>query len=351
MRSRSRPCGVASILTLATTLGALLPSLAASQVVEVTTCGQTINGPAVLTANLDCSAYSAGPAIVIADGALDLAGFSVIGNPSLTTQPGTYFNAVVYCGKKTTCEITGPGEITGGVNGVNANRLKLSGVTVSNNTRYGVRGYSDYSIAGRPINPDKISIEDATITANGEGGIFANRCAIASTTIANNGDEGAYCVKKLKLKTSLVTENLSAGIYLGGGLRRARATIKETTVAANAGGGISAEWSALKLASSEISGNGRAGIYGTSIEKAQVIDTSITDNATYGWRNAGNLPSQSAFGKTRFISSSIESNCVTPSTPNCRDIHSCGENLTLVDTTCGSSSGCYGSSLGICSLD
>ena len=100
------------IIKLAATTVALLVSgsVALAVPIPVTTCGQVVQGTGQLVADLDCSAV-ADDAVKLA-GRLLLGGFTLIGHPA--------FN-VVRC-RTGAWRVTGPGTMTGGLDGVRSDR-------------------------------------------------------------------------------------------------------------------------------------------------------------------------------------------------------------------------------------
>src|SRR5262245_42099683 len=79
---------------------------------DVTTCGQVVQGRASLVADLDCSAYSGIP-VTLDRAKLLMNGFRIVGNPSATDPDDPSLPApVVHCvGNR--CAIVGPGIVTG----------------------------------------------------------------------------------------------------------------------------------------------------------------------------------------------------------------------------------------------
>ena len=168
----------------ASILGALLLVLSAGEAIGatvVTTCGQSVTGPALLAADLDCSAVS-GPAVVLATGGtLSLGGFTLT-----ASEVGVQCTGL--------CSIVGPGTIrhpaydpnwncpavppyTGCPIGVLANgKMRLNGVTLEN--------WGDGILALAAVR-----LRDSTIQ-NGRQGILGVAATIVRSTITNNADWG-----------------------------------------------------------------------------------------------------------------------------------------------------------------
>jgi hypothetical protein len=114
-----------------TTLLILLGALAAEANTVVRTCGQTVRGPAVLRANLDCSEFG-GDAVIVYGGPLSLGGFAVTGHPahSVISCRGTK-RSVPGGASVGPCTIQGPGTVVGGMRGIHSGQLKVTDVDVT----------------------------------------------------------------------------------------------------------------------------------------------------------------------------------------------------------------------------
>ncbi len=123
--------------------------------VDVTTCGQTVDGRGVLVADLDCTGVTF-PAVNV-HGRLDLNGHTLTGG-------GT--NVAVHC-LDHKCKITGPGTITGtgGVGVLGRRRLTMKDVTIT-----GMSG--------------GVAIE----SADGKGGATLERCTLSDNDIGVTSD-------------------------------------------------------------------------------------------------------------------------------------------------------------------
>ena len=337
---------VTRLLVISLAIAAASTTVAWAQPATVNTCGQSVSGEAVLGADLDCSSYD-GPAITINGGRLDLVGFRVTGNYALPPLYSGISHAVISCANHQLCEIVGPGELVGGVFGITANRLKLSSVTISGNRRDGVHGFWDLDNNSNPINVGKLVVAEASITDNGRYGVYGLRCKIADTTVADNGQHGVHCMQRLKLKSAVVTGNALDGVRLYW-WPRTRAGIVDSVISLNGDNGVNTSSGSLRLSKSRISANVGYGVYGTSIHSGKISKTEIVDNGNGGWRNAGNLGTQSSFARATFRRSVVEGNCT--STSSCTDLYSCGQKTKVVELSCGTSNSCDGNS-GFCSLD
>ena len=169
---------------------------------EVTTCGQYLEGPGYLSADLlGCTDYAA---VVMDKGAsLDLRGFTVAG--------ATY---TIYC--EGACEVVGPGTITGAsYDGIAAlGTLKIRDVTARDNRLAGV-------LAGRSLKATNV-----TLTGNGKRGYeIYGHVKIDGATITGNGEGGV--ANSTRLYNAMVTNNLR------GGVRFTHAAVRDSTLASN----------------------------------------------------------------------------------------------------------------------
>jgi len=207
----------------------------------VDTCGQTVDGAAVLAHDLDCTGVA--PALLMKNGAsLDLATFSVLGS-EIECLAG--------------CSVVGPGEVYGvrwfeehdttmsvesatvGAGGVVGTKVVVTDSTVHGKV-FGLRRVEVYRsmITDGPTwgveGFGKVDVVDSTISGQTYDGILCRRCRIANTTISNNGWSGVSAfllgdgpghteIGKAEIVDSLVTDN---GIY---GVQAARKVTAERT--------------------------------------------------------------------------------------------------------------------------
>jgi hypothetical protein len=172
---------------------AVVPAVAAATAVEVSTCGRSVVGKAVLTADLDCSATSfVGIEI---EGTLDLNGHTIIGPP---------LTFAVHC--LGSCTIRGPGAITGSGAGLLGRRVtKIKQVLFTGLTK----------------------AIDATSTG-GKG-----RLILKDTSLFDNG-EGIVAKVPVKLDNSIIMGTAFSGVEVGlpssEGCESLRLNVKRTTV-------------------------------------------------------------------------------------------------------------------------
>src|SRR6185369_4866519 len=175
-------------------LVAAAPVLAVADV-QVTTCGASVpmNMTGFLGADLDCAA-SPGIGVSLGSGAaLELRGFSLIGNPGATNADG------VVCDGG--CTVLGPGTIRdfSGNGVVSPGHLTITGATIQNIAGQGVRsvsataagvsisgtGTAMYSPPNDELTTSIIHVSDSTITNNGSG-VTAAVVRVVNSTISNN---------------------------------------------------------------------------------------------------------------------------------------------------------------------
>jgi hypothetical protein len=145
---------------------------AVSDPVEVTTCGQRIQGAAYISGDLDCSGFSGLYGIILEAGRprgeLDLRGFTVTGPPM---TPG----AAIRC--EGNCDVFGGGSVTGGAWGIQGvGRVRVYDTLVFNTGRNGIDG----GPATRLFN--------VVITGSGKEAVWGWRQVIRNSTITGNGN-------------------------------------------------------------------------------------------------------------------------------------------------------------------
>jgi hypothetical protein len=219
-----------SILLLGAALAVFfsVPRVAHSMT-KVTACGQAIDGPAELAADLDCSAY-AGDAVVLHNGPLYLRGHTLIG----AFEPD-YAYAGVECERPNRppleplagrCKVIGPGEIREASAGVRGAYVSVRKAIIADNV-LGIVG-------------NKLRVKDVELTGN-------TRMAVS----------GYGRVKKSSFLRTTVTNNASGIIFwsclgCGGpsGLR-----IRDSTITGNEGNGVFASPKSFFLVGSSVTGN------------------------------------------------------------------------------------------------
>jgi hypothetical protein len=166
-------------------LGAVLLMLSADAAIAdtvVTTCGQSVTGPAVLEADLDCSAAS-GPAVVLANGgSLSLGGFTL-----------TAKEVGVQCIGR--CGILGPGTIrrTAYDPGWTCPAVVYSdcpvGVLTSGRTRFTDVTLENWGSAIQALAPVKLS---NTTIQNCRRAMLGSSATVIHSTITNNAEVGVF---------------------------------------------------------------------------------------------------------------------------------------------------------------
>jgi len=212
----------ASALVGSATLFFIVAGANAQEFVEVNACGQIVPNGAVgyLSANLDCTGFTAGSPAVIDPGAavslgaksaLDLRGFTLTGG-----DHGVLCNNLNCDGRRCTphapCEVFG-GTITGaGLDCIAGSKLGVHDVTVTG-CYYAVSSTKRVSISTSNVSGSahsgilgaKVRVIECTITGNAIYGVQAQnddhaRAVIESSTITGNGtdddcadDNPSYC--------------------------------------------------------------------------------------------------------------------------------------------------------------
>ena len=152
---------------------------------EVTHCGQLVFGAGFLSADLDCSSAQIGPRLD-RRASLDLAGFTLTG-------PAATF--AIVCDRK--CEVTGPGTIVGGANGIRGVRVTAKDLTIRE---------SQVGVIAR-----RIALENAVIEDTSLAGARGNKIEATDSTIADNDYEGLRA-RVVKLVNTVVTGNRFVGV-------------------------------------------------------------------------------------------------------------------------------------------
>lgn len=140
----------------------------ARAVTAVTTCGQTVTGPGMLVADLDCSA-GPDPAIILNNGALlDLAGF---------TLTGTTTGVRCEVGR---CKIVGPGTIRRSAPSSDLNVIGVLGLRRARVTNVTVENWGRGVFVLGPVD-----VRSSTLTSNHWGVMGEQTRATDSTFIGN----------------------------------------------------------------------------------------------------------------------------------------------------------------------
>jgi len=331
----------------------------------VTACGEVVANGASLAGDLDCTGF-AGPAVTVASGNLNLAGFVLTGGD----------DDAVLC--ETTCTVysnppggtilgagaRGIGDGAGGVNGIT--QIILRDATVASSGGIGVQA-------------KRVRIIDATVDGSGLAGVRADFIKLLRATISNNDVDGAWAGDTISVKDSTVVGNTGYGLYAGDRLN-AKLTVasnntdtglfgwrlKAVDCTANDNGfaGIRGSWQGGRVARIIVNGNGSYGLTGHLKAKDVTAngngDTGVvagsyplmknitaTDNGVYGIQYAGKLKDSLVTGN------GTSPDCGVVVT--CADLASFELPTLLGTTTCDTSyqldSGFPGSSYGVCSLD
>ncbi len=189
-------------------IAGLLVIGSAARAVDITECGQVIPQGQVgnLVADLDCtdtSKYESSAITLRPRATLNLNSFSLIGPNTPEFVPG------VDC-HPSPCEVNGPGTIEG--------------------FRPALRG-----------EPKTVRITDVNIIAGAGESLHTNRLILTRCTVS--GGTGIITHRKIRITDSVISDSLSEGISDGTVLLRRRALrvlLRNTTVTANDGDGISA---------------------------------------------------------------------------------------------------------------
>lgn len=200
------------LLALALSLVLLVPAVqaAAPPDVEVTTCGQVVPKKALgyLTADLDCTGFTGGPATVGNDvGAavylekharLDLRGFTITGGKHGVLCSARICPSGKTCGKGP-CEVfngTIDGTAPGG-NGLRGDKVTAHDLTVTNAT-FGV------------IARERLTLTNATVSNHATAGVSGKKLTLVAATVTGNGSIGVsanYGGPAVRLVDSTVTGN------------------------------------------------------------------------------------------------------------------------------------------------
>jgi|GEM_PF-3295747 len=176
----------------------------------VTACGQAVFGDAWLSADLDCSSAGVVASVAIADGQLDLQGYSITG--------GEF--GVVCAGR---CRVINGSVTDADSDGISAGkRLVLDGVSVSRSGRYGI------AVSGKAV------IIGSSVSNSGRAGIFAKRMQVEGSTIQSNGiaaGERARCGLRAKRVAKLKAGAVVSGNGCGVSARVAR--VRDSSVINN----------------------------------------------------------------------------------------------------------------------
>jgi len=368
-------------LRKAVAAGLLFSASAHAQVV-VDTCGQSVDGDAALTADLDCSAAPL-PSVTFTKNAT----FS-LGGHTLTGQVSSVAARL---------EVVGPGTITGPGYGIAAEgnnqhggNLIVRSVDVSGNTLDGVVAFGGGQTASAQVIDStvgsngrrgvwvlatatcpkqgcdplaKVRVEGSTIVGNGLSGIEASSIDVRSSTITSNALHGIYVYlkaanRKLRLSDSDVSDNGDAGIFVDS-YARAKLLIRSSSISRNPTGirdvATSPVRMRLKGVSLDENDTGIRTAENSTIEppkKVLMLDSSIT-NSRYS--------AIVAVDNTVFVTlkrSTLSGSATAPAcgvTEACADLDTDTLPLVKAGTACETShvrdSGIPGTSWGVCAND
>lgn len=224
--------------TLLIAAGTFLVPVRTHAAEQITSCGQSVRGSAILAGDLDCSATD--DDAVKLQGRLHLGGFTITGHPA---------HAVVRC-LKGACRIDGPGTLTGGADGIRSDKVtKIIAVTITGNSGNGVLALKT------------ARMQSASIWNNGGDGVHADKVDAHSTGLFDNGGDGAHAVRKATLGGCNVTGNDGDGVSSD----RLAKIIRNTTVTSNGLDGVDAGRIMLKTNAS-VSVNGTSAACGVTEE-------------------------------------------------------------------------------------
>ena len=369
--------------------------------------GTSVVGNVVtLLEDLDCSGIEFPPwQIVLTNGGtLDLNGFTLKADHAVRcdheSKPCTIMSSLP------------GGTLQGSLPAAPVNPLYDTGVVGDAGVR--VRGVTITGFAGPGISASaqrgvKVTLEDATITANGGIGVIASMVQMFRSTVSNNGgggvssggkitivedseisgNEGAgiSAAQKLKMERSTVSGNAGNGVQLirahyelggpraklvdstiewngGDGIRATdrpdgRIDLRTTTVSNNAASGI-AFMRLVKVRDSAIANNGAHGIEASNADGCRVFlnGTTVTDNGVFG-ATLGPPAAPCSGGRFQAAASALTGSGLAP---GCFTTQACGDVAALslppvLDATsvCDRSyilgSGVPGSSWSICTSD
>jgi hypothetical protein len=289
----------------------------------VTDCGQVVEGAGLLAADLDCSTYTDGPAVVLMDGSLSLGGHQLTGNAA---QPAILCNG--------RCIVRGPGSVVGGQNSVRASRCDLRSVSFD-----GAAADSVYCSGA--------DIRKSSISGAGGNGVYATTLRISRSTIRGSAEHGADVQTGLRASRVDVRDNGGAGLLLFIPTPDQKIHIKASVVEnnGNSGFGIYQSYEPVRIVNSIFRGN-RVGIWGNT--SFDVRGSEITGHDIAGIY----------IGETLEISDSVVTGNCLDWVPEdwdgcCSDIHA-ESGVEARKVTCGTSEGGPGTgcgTYGVCSMD
>jgi len=186
-------------------------------VTVVDTCGQVVQGSAVLEADLDCSAAGSEQAVVLQGGTLNLGGFTI-------TAPVLPGGRAIDCAA--TCRIAGPGTVRGGI------------------------------YASSPLNL-LVKVSDANIVANDADDYVVNLPGKVKliSVVATGQASGVSAINKTKLIDSHLTGNGAVGGYGNVGSSGGKTILVRSSITGFAYGGVSTP-EYVRLIDSQVTGNG-----------------------------------------------------------------------------------------------
>ena len=288
---------------------------AVSADLDLTSCGTVVPAMANarLPADLDCST-AAGPGVVLEMGAaLDLNGFTLVGNPSAFGADG------VSCADG--CRVDGPGTVRSfGQDGISAQGvLTVHNAVVSDNGRYGIVARTvtvadssissnvEYGVFGHNV----ANVSRCSISGNGGGVIADNRptvltlkgnATVQDSTLSGNGF-GVFAVIHATIVGSVIQDNSSDGVdghaifvdsstiqrnfdglYASGFYENPSIVVTNSTVADNLHLGIDCYWTdfvyrrtgTVRISDTHVNNNGYGGIatFAASVLRSELVGNS-----------------------------------------------------------------------------
>jgi hypothetical protein len=362
MTETRRPSAFALVLTwIALALageasGALPP-------VEITACGQSVAlSPAVLIADLDCSAFP-GTDLTLEHATLDLAGFTLIGS--------------VLC--RESCTVTSKvpgGSLVGGVRVVDTNfddsaSLGIRAATLTGLIRSdGSISCEDSEIVGNLDALKAVNVRRSNIqgSVRGEGSVTVIDSSARSISGLNflNGARGRIVVRRSQVQTggvggvavsirvidSQILSTNDAVHVVAAGLN-CSISVVGSHITASAGAGISLSGRGSVRLSQSVVENSRSGIVSTGspaeMRRVSLVRSSVIGNALDGVRVDGQLQAQAS----NVLGNGLDAQCGV--TVECADLNSSTRPSIRVIPglyECGTShvlgSGIPGASWGVC---
>lgn len=279
---------------------------------EVTSCGDTYSGNAFLSGDLDCSGTSL-VAVTLSSGSLDLAGFTLSGdpnNPSLVECTGncTILSSSVMSGRLDGGDrsVYADGVVHVTMENVIVENADWTGIWVNSLVATNVTSQNN-SVSGIQITGRRATITDSVLAGNGFRGITIGtnqnngkfKLSMVRTTVADNADHGIDVQHaslngdelqilnngqngiegedaKVKLANSNVSMNNWDGIHNDTFFSlRGSVILKDCTVSLNARDGVRGD--TVKATDTIVTGNARRGIDG-AVRKAVIKNSTVHDN-------------------------------------------------------------------------